>query len=346
MKIRGLAELHALGNCRYALKVISLTGWKNTPIFGNEISYTVQFQLTNNGIASEIVTNSADTEPSLNVKRAIISLFQVVCSSESNHLETDVFGTCPTTVSLTTSGRNTVKVNKIRNLNLCSDRYSGFLATSSIKPTPLLNGDYNSKHRIKDGILQTAQVNEFYYYIPFSTFDAAPVVEVSTRITLDGKPTKSDSPKQGNVKSTIVFRNLNVIPISNLYNIKTALRSTVQSYANGPNESNLNELIRLMRSTKKTDLLILYTQVKSGTVHKNTALARKVYLEALFRVGTADSVGIIVDLSSNELTGKEVKLAFLSFTLVPSMTKETLVSINVSIAFYMSCSIVINLFFL
>lgn len=87
-----------------------------------------------------------------------------------------------------------------------------------------------------------------------------------------------------------------------------------------------------MRSIKKTDLLILYTQVKSGTVHKNTALARKVYLEALFLV-VADSVGIIVDLSSNELTGDEVKLAFLSFTLVPSMTKETLFSINVSISF-------------
>lgn len=198
LKIRGLAELHANNG---------------------------------NGIAAEIVTNSADTEPSLNVKRAIISLFQVVCSSESNHLETDAFGTCPTTVSLTTSGRNTVKVYKIRNLNLCSDRYSGFLATSSIKPTSLLNGDYNSKHRTKDGILQTAQVNEFYYYIPFPTFDATAVVEVSTRITLDWKPTKSDSPKQGNVESTIVFRNPNVIPISNLYNIKTALRSTVQSYA-------------------------------------------------------------------------------------------------------------------
>lgn len=307
--------------------------------FGNEISKPVQFTLSNDEIAPEICTDADDTEVSLNLKRAIISLFQ---TADSKTYETDIFGTCPTTFSTTNPGQNTVIVNKIRNLNLCSHRelLAGGLVTSvlnensAIKSTPLLNGDYNNELRIEGGILQTAQLNEAYYYLPFSTGEAGARAKVSTRITLAGKPTQGAAPKDGNDKSTIVFRNPTVVPMSNINNIKAALKNTVQSYSNnvGPTAARqFTELIRLMRFTKKTDLLTLYSQVKSGTVHEKAALTRKVYFDALFRVGTGDSVEVVADLSKNELKGDEVKLAFLSFNLVQSMTKEALMSINVSI---------------
>lgn len=270
------------------------------------------------------------------MKRAIISLFQ---TADSKNYETDIFGTCPTTFSLTNPGQNTVIVNKIRNLNLCSHRelFAGGLVTSvlnensAIKSTPLLNGDYNNELRIEGGILQSAQLNEAYYYLPFSTGEAGARAKVSTRITITGKPTQGAAPKDGNDKSTIVFRNPTVIPMSNINNIKAALKNTVQSYSNhvGPTAARqFTELIRLMRFTKKTDLLTLYSQVKSGTVHEKAALTRKVFFDALFRLGTGEAVEVVADLSKNELKGDEVKLAFLSFNLVQSMTKEALMSIN------------------
>ncbi len=68
--------------------------------------------------------------------------------------------------------------------------------------------------------------------------------------------------------------------------------------------------------------------MKSGTLsplqsgHKS--LSRSLFLDALFRTGTGDSVSALVALSQKEFDEKEKQLMYLSFNLVTSPTKESI----------------------
>ena len=98
--------------------------------------------------------------------------------------------------------------------------------------------------------------------------------------------------------------------------------------------AHFTELIRLMRNTKKDDLLNFYQSVKSGSLSSKTTdkeVARRIYFDALFRAGTGPSVETLTKLlQSKELNDKEQKLMYLSLNLVQSMTKEALNAVTVS----------------
>jgi hypothetical protein len=68
--------------------------------------------------------------------------------------------------------------------------------------------------------------------------------------------------------------------------------------------------------------------MKSGTLSPlqsgNKQLSRSIFLDALFRVGTGDSVSALVALSQKEFDEKEKNLMYLSFNLVTSPTKESI----------------------
>lgn len=68
--------------------------------------------------------------------------------------------------------------------------------------------------------------------------------------------------------------------------------------------------------------------MKSGTLSsqqsKNKALSRSLFLDALFRAGTGDSVATLVALSAKEFDEKEKQLMYLSFNLVTSVTKDAI----------------------
>lgn len=72
--------------------------------------------------------------------------------------------------------------------------------------------------------------------------------------------------------------------------------------------------------------------MKSGNLSPlqstNKALSRSLFLDALFRVGTGDSVAALVDLSKKEFDDKERNLMYLSFNLVTSVTKEAITELT------------------
>lgn len=61
--------------------------------------------------------------------------------------------------------------------------------------------------------------------------------------------------------------------------------------------------------------------------NNNKGLSRSLFLDALFRTGTGDSVAALVDLSKKEFDEKEKHLMYLSFNLVTSVTKEAITSL-------------------
>uniref|UniRef100_W4VRP6 Putative apolipophorin n=1 Tax=Corethrella appendiculata TaxID=1370023 RepID=W4VRP6_9DIPT len=340
LKVQGSVQIYAGTDCKYLLKidklvVISPDG-KKSPI-GPEIGKPVQFTLSNDELAPEICAEVSDTDHSLNIKRGIISLLQSV--DEHKSFETDVFGVCPTHITSHTSGEF-VSVSKTRQLNSCGHRETfndGFFSSiinehSGIKSTPFLNGEYNSDMKIKNGILDSVVSIEEYSYLPFSTSDAGARAKVVTKFTLkDSKQGQEFKIAKGESK-TILFEKTVGTTAGNAEDVKSVLKNLVEKYQNNVGAkaaSDFTELIRLMRFTKSDELAKMYQQVNSGAIHNNKPFTRKVFFDALFRVGTGASVTVLANLlKSKELNAEEQKLLYLSFNLVKSMNKESLAAIN------------------
>ncbi|XP_052868162.1 apolipophorins [Anopheles cruzii] len=342
LKVEGKMQLYAGDNCQYTLKVLSLTSYapdgKKTP-FGDEIGKPVQFALSNDELAPQLCAEADDTDFSVNVKRGLVSLFQ---SAQDKSVETDVFGVCRTDYSSHTSGGATV-VSKSRDLSNCAYRESlsnSFVtrivnSKAGIKSTPLLESYYNSQQTFKDGLLESVKLGEEYQYMPYLKDKVGVTAKMTTKLTLTGQQGGAAPALAGNAESrSVIFENPDQRSAGNLAVVKQELRATIDSYVNGAvgkKTSNLFlELIQLMRFSTKEDFLTLYNQVKAGSVAPNKSLSRKVYLDALFRVGTGDAVEAITQLYKNkEITdAQEQKLAFVSLNLVNSMTKEALKAVN------------------
>jgi hypothetical protein len=60
----------------------------------------------------------------------------------------------------------------------------------------------------------------------------------------------------------------------------------------------------------------------------NKDLSRALFLDALFRIGTGESVAALVDLSKKEFDDKEKHLMYLSFNLVTSVNKDAITALT------------------
>lgn len=113
LKVTGIAQLFYSGNCQYTLflQKIQITSPDDKKIaVTKDLQKPVKFVLSNDELLPELCADSSDTEFSVNIKRAIISLIQSV---ESKSYETDVFGVCPTSTVMNTLGDSTL-VTKTR----------------------------------------------------------------------------------------------------------------------------------------------------------------------------------------------------------------------------------------
>lgn len=337
LKLDGKVELYAGDNCQYTLKVLSLTtfapdGRKSN--FGGDLTKPVQFTLSNDELSPELCTEESDSDFSLNVKRGIVSLLQ---SAEGKSYETDVFGVCPTSFSNFVTGGATV-VNKVRDLGGCGYResLSNSLVTiienskAGLKSTPLLSSNYNSQQTFKNGVLESVKLGEEYKYVPFAKLNSGAQAKVTTKLTYTGTKAGSAPALTAATPRSVIFENPQSDSQGNLETIKQGLKTVVDSYSQNnvgkPTAGHFTELVHLMRFSKKDDLLSLYQQVKAGNAHKNKSLARKVYFDALFRVGTGGSVEALANLYKNKEVSdsKEQKLLFVSLNLVTSMSKPAL----------------------
>lgn len=344
LKVQGQALVSGLSECQYGLELRDVTVFgpdnKRNKLQDNlQLTKLVRFTLSDDTLEPEICVDKDDKPFSLNVKRAIISLLQ---SRQSESVETDVFGTCPTSFSVTTGPDGDQIVTKIRDLNVCSHRevlVNGLVAgvfneNSGIKSTPLLNGDYtNEQHINKNGIIESSQVTEQYSLVPFTNGEAGAKAHVITKLQL--KETKAGAPKSvesATVPRSLLFEVADKPIVGDLRTASNALKNVVDTYQNnvGPKAAGqFIELIRVLRYVKQQDLLTILANINAS---KNKDLSVKIYLDALFRVGTADSVAAIATLlKNNKISGDAAKqLAYLSFNAATSVNKDALDAVQVS----------------
>lgn len=323
LKLSGQAKVYADGNCGYTLQMdrISVSAVKESieKQITQNLNKPIKFTMVSGELQPEICAESSDSPASLNIKRGIISLLQ---AAEKSH-ETDVFGVCPTLTSV--SGDI---ITKVRNLNACSYREqisNGLIngvvnSKAGIKSSALLKADYSKELKLNKGIAEDVHLVEEYKFAPMSTGAGIAKAKVKTTLRLQNTG-KADAPQCNGEPTSIVFE-LPSAPVSkNIAALKKVFTNTVNlvnEHVQGDAAQHFTELIRLMRSSDLDTLIEL-----SVVPHVNKNLARKVYLDALFRVGTSNAVKAIIRQIS-KFSETEKKLAFMSLNLVQSIEKDAL----------------------
>lgn len=308
-----------------------------------DVEKPIRINVNDGQVDDSICIESGDTQNSLNLKRAIASIFQAKLKSG---YETDVFGVCPTDVSSHQEGSILV-IRKSRNLNKCAYRENikqDFFTTvfdtnSEIKSSPILNGDYSSKLQVKAGILDQATIVESYLYVPFSVGKNGAKAQVTTKLHLTG--TSRDNPKpQANKPRSIIFENPHpvIAPTSNVNKILTAVKDvlkTINIVVGEETAKGFATLVKTLRAAKKGDLLSVYNQVKSGVGFSDKNVAKKIYLDALLEAGTADAVEAAITLLKNkELSDVEKKFVYVGLSLVRHASESSLTAAAVSVFYF------------
>lgn len=256
---------------------------------------------------------------------------------QSGH-ETDVFGLCPTEVTHHKEG-NILVVQKARNLNRCAYREfikQDFIATafnlnSEIKSSPILNGDYDAKLKIKNGILDQATVHEHYLYVPFSVGTNGAKTSIETNLKYVGTAKDNSQVKGGHPRS-IIFEDPHPVnsPQTNVNSILHAVKQTAKTIGLTVGENTAKEftnLVRILRVSKKDDLLAVYNQVRAGVGFSDKIAGKKIFLDALLRAGNGDNIEVAIELLKNkELTPIEQNLVFLGLSTVRHPTEGSLIT--------------------
>ncbi|CAG9770462.1 unnamed protein product [Ceutorhynchus assimilis] len=326
-------------DCRQLLKLQNVqilgSGKKHASI--PDIEKPIRINNQDGILNDRICVVDGDNQNSINIKRAIASLFQAATKSS---YETDIFGRCPTEFSSHKEG-NIVVIQKSRSLNKCSYRehiQQDFLSTalnldSEIKSSPLLNGDYNSLLKIKNGILDQATVTEDYLYVPFSVGKNGAKAQVVSKLQFIG--TSKEAANGANVKEprSIIFENPHpvVAATSDLQSIVGAVKDVVQTIDVVVGEGTAKEfsnLLKIVRVAKKNDMLAAYNQVQSGVGVGDKETAKRVYLDALLSAGNGDSVEALLELlDKKQLNEIDSKLALIGLNIVRHATEGSLKSV-------------------
>lgn len=342
LQVQGTAQVHSVSGCQYALEVqdVNLIGPdKAKAKFNNklQLAKTVQFTLSGDKLDPEICASPDDTDVSLNIKRALISFLQL---SEGPTEEVDVFGKCHTNYVVAKKDDGFV-VTKTRDLNTCSHRetfVNGFITgvfneNSNVKATPLLSGDYtNEVHVNKQGLVESAQVVEDYTLVPFSNGEAGVRARVVTAFKLKDQKPNGAKATPVSVPRSLIYETVQKPATVNYKTARKSLFGICETYAQRKNSvgaqvaGQFTETIRLLRQLKKDDILLLF---KEASQQKDNTVCRKVFLDAIFRVATADSINAIASLLENKQI-HEKRLAYLSFNLATSVNQETIRSLTVS----------------
>ncbi|XP_025837556.1 apolipophorins isoform X3 [Agrilus planipennis] len=335
-KLKATVLLTQLPECNQLLRlkdvqVIGPEAKKYSHLVGIEKPIRLNFH---DGHVEDVVcAEPDDNQNSLNIKRAVASLFQ---ASPKHSYETDVFGVCPTDVNSRDDG-GVVVIQKSKNLNKCGQRESlsnEFLSTtfnlnSEIKSSPLLDGDYTSEQHIKNGILEKVLVTENYLYLPFSIGKNGAQASITTKLQLVGQSKENPGSKVSEPKS-IIFENPHPVSTEkvNLDSILNALKDATNTIGQTVKENSANEyinLVKTLRVSSKNDILAVYRQVKAGAGFQDKVGAKRVFLDALFRAGTGETIEVAIELLKNkELTPLEQKILYIRLAFVKHATPGSL----------------------
>ncbi|KAL6267909.1 hypothetical protein P5V15_000977, partial [Pogonomyrmex californicus] len=328
LKLKGTVELSVKPDCirQVRLKGVSING---APILLSDIEkYALQFNYHNGHIDTEVCTETGDSQASLNIKRAVASLFQSAVIQESGsttHHEVDVFGGCPTDFTFHKDGDSLV-IQKERNLIRCSHRESIrnspvsaiYDQKSDIQSAPLLSSRQTIEQRFKRGILNKATSVETYKLKPWSNGDISAKTIVQTTLTLKGE--KGDSPNAPvSQPKSLIFEAPHPVVKSSVDSITAAIKAASAEEHDGVKHDaaeKFAKLVKILRLSSKNDIIAIYQRVKNGNGF-DKVLDKKIFMDALMDTGTGEAAEVAVNLlKSHELTSTQALMFYANLALV------------------------------
>lgn len=330
VKLLGQVSVTSIGNCVNELKVQNLAisgpdGKKYSSPPG--IDKPVRFSLSDGRVGSEICAEEGDTRRSLNIKRAIISLLQ---TENKPSTQTDVFGACPTEASSSQEG-GALLVHRSRDLSRCAHREQGkhdlitgvYNPTAEIKNTQVLQSSLHVESKVNNGIPEKVAASEEYLYRPFSVGENGARARVNTKLTLTGKGAGAAAGDKCTESRTIIFENPHGHSGGgNAESALAAVKDTAKNLGKEASSKSAHEfaqLVRILRTVGKDDLMKVYGQVKGNS------LERRVFLDGLLRAGTGYSVEASIEiLKTRELQPWEGQLVLLSLGNAKHVNNEAL----------------------
>lgn len=365
VRVQAQVMVTAGANCQHSMQVRKFTMWtkvaeqkvvaqKFTKEIEADMERPVRFAMKGLTISKDICADAQEGEFSLNIKRGLISLLQGQSVERNTGEEYDVFGHCPITNS-EVSGDATKIYLKRKDLTKCEGREhftatglvrSVFNPNSDVKSTPIMSGDYILEQRVKSGQSHpdSFQLTEYYEVGSMKALlnlkvDAALGNSVKSKVVsklvfLSMAGGKLADVSGGGEQKPIRFESLSNGRVASLNTLKSTMKSMIEkgfSATGGMQEFTAEQflqLVRIMRETKKDDLLTLFQQTKNGNVHTNSNLAKKLYFDALFRANSADSIEAISSLVGRQMDANEQKMAYMSLQFAGQLNKESLASIQ------------------
>ncbi|KAF7279304.1 hypothetical protein GWI33_007437 [Rhynchophorus ferrugineus] len=337
-EVKAEVLLSQLGDCNQLLRlnnvqIINANGKKVGTI--PDIDKPIRVNFNDGELSDSICVVPGDNQNSINVKRAIASILQ---ASVKSQYETDVFGRCPTQVTTQKEG-NLKIIQKTRNLNKCAFRENiqqaylttAFNLNSEFKSSPLLKGDYQSVLKLKNGVVDQATVTENYLFIPFSVGQSGAKAQITSKLQLAGTSKESPQAPVSQPRS-IIFEAPHpvVAPACSVHTIINAIKEVakeVQQVVSDKTASQFINLLKVIRVSKKEDLLAAYNQVKSGVGVGDKDAAVRIYLDGLLRSGNGESVEALLELlKKNELNEEDSIIALFGLNVVNHATESSVAS--------------------
>lgn len=220
-------------------------------------------------------------------------------------------------------------------MNSCSGResikqglFSGIInPAAGIQSTPIIGGYQKVEQRFKNGVLEKAVSSETYKLRPFSNGDAGAKTTVETTLTFKGKKDGGQTAAVS-VPKSLIFEAPHAVVKSSVEAIEKALQPIHKDDAEAVKPEaarQFSELIRVLRTSSKKDILTIYQRIKAGAGF-NKDKDKKLLLDALYRTGTGEAAEVVVELIKNkEITDLQAvlyyaSLAFIQHVNLPSVT--------------------------
>ncbi|XP_043521132.1 apolipophorins isoform X2 [Frieseomelitta varia] len=323
LKLSATVELSVKPDCIHQLRLKNVRINGAPPSTPDVERFAVQFNYHDGHIDTQLCTEPGDSQASLNIKRAVVSLFQstvVQDSGSTTRHETDVMGSCPTQFNFRKEG-DSVIVNKNRNLAGCAFRENVNHAlisgntdtTAGVKTVPLLASQQSIEQRFKRGVLNKAVSKEVYNLLPFSNGNAGAKTIVETSLTL--KDQKGDSPAaEVSQPKSLIFEAPHPVLQSSPEAINNALKAAKAEVAGGVKPAaaaKFTELVKVLRLSSKNDILSVYQKIRPDKSEQ------KLFLDGLFRARSGEAAEVGVDLIKNkELSSVQTLLFYAGLTTI------------------------------
>ncbi|XP_054010516.1 apolipophorins isoform X2 [Hylaeus anthracinus] len=337
VELTATVEMSVKPDCLHQLRLKDVKLNKAPPSTPDVEQYAVQFNYHDGHIDTELCTEPGDSQASLNIKRAVVSMFQSAVMKESGsatHHETDVMGACPTKFYFRKDA-DTLIVHKTKNLDDCAYRENvnqGLISASAdmaagVKSSPLMSSTQELEQHFERGVLKKTWSADIYKLKPFKNGDSGARTDVRTRLTL--KSEKPDSPAAAvSVPKSLVFEAPHPVLKSSADALSNALKAAKAEVVGGMKQEaagKFSELTKIVRQSSKDDILSVYKKARAGGSKEE----QKLLLDALCRAGTGEAAEVVVELIKNkEVSGIQELMFYGGLALIGHVHLPSMVAIT------------------